>query len=114
MGQTPLQLSLGLTESDQQVGDPQTRIMQLLKIKEVAARLSHSEQTVRNLIARGHLECHRCPGIRVSEDQLAAYLISTYRSRETSGPPTKSPRPKPIRHLNADRLRQAWKEQGVD
>lgn len=87
--------------------------MQLLKVKDVAARLSHSEQTVRNLIARGLLECYRCPGVRISEEQLNAYLAKVHlrKSAPTHAKPTST---QSIRHLNADRLRQAWKEQGVD
>lgn len=87
--------------------------MQLLTVKDVAARLSHSEQTVRNLIARGQLDCYRCPGVRVSEEQLATYLSkSQQRPHSIDAPgtvPTQS-----IQFLNADRLRSAWKEQGVD
>lgn len=87
--------------------------MPFLTVKEVAKRLCHSEQTVRNLIARGELECYRCPGVRISEEQLAAYLSQAQRVP----PATSSPRrvqPQPIQHLNADRLLSAWKEQGVD
>lgn len=87
--------------------------MQLLKVKDVADRLSHSEQTVRNLIARGWLECYRCPGVRISEEQLEAYLARVHQRKSSR---THQPRPvtQSIRHLNADRLREAWKEQGVD
>ena len=88
--------------------------MQLLTVNEVAARLSHSPQTIRNLITRGVLDCYRCPGIRVSEEQLAVYLARSNKSanaKPSSRP--KSP-PQAILHLNADRLREAWREQGVD
>lgn len=90
--------------------------MQLLRVKDVAVRLSHSEQTVRNLIARGLLECYRCPGVRISEEQLDAYLKKAHLRKNA---PTRQERqghtsPQSIRHLNEDRLRKAWKEQGVD
>ena len=58
--------------------------MHLLNVNEVANRLSHSPQTVRNLIASGVLECYRCPGIRVSEEQLDAYFV---RSKRTQSAP---------------------------
>lgn len=87
--------------------------MQLLRVKDVAARLNHSEQTVRNLIARGLLECYRCPGVRISEEQVDAYLKKAHLRKNT---PTRQERTstQSIRHLNEDRLRKAWKEQGVD
>ena len=87
--------------------------MQLLKVKDVASRLGHSAQTVRNLIARGLLECYRCPGVRISEAQLAAYLTKAQRRNETRKHPPPSAT-QSIRHLDADRLREAWKEQGID
>lgn len=86
--------------------------MKLLTVRDVAERLCHSQQTVRNLIARGLLSCYRCPGVRISEEQLEAYLSKTHQVNNTRvrqlHPSTRS-----IRHLNADRLRDAWKEQGV-
>lgn len=87
--------------------------MQLLKVKDVAVRLSHSEQTVRNLIARGLLECYHCPGVRISEEQLEAYLSKVQQRKSTHVSQQRTPT-QSIRHLNADRLREAWKEQGVD
>jgi hypothetical protein len=76
--------------------------------------LSHSPQTVRNLIARGALECFRCPGIRVSETQLSAYLDRTKRKAESSRKPTRQLSQKPIEHLDRDRLRESWRKQGVE
>lgn len=46
----------------------------MLKIAQVAARLNCSLSTVYSLIAGKKLEYYRCPGIRVSEDQLLRYL----------------------------------------
>lgn len=88
--------------------------MQLLNVNEVAARLSHSPQTVRNLIARGVLDCYRCPGIRVSEEQLAVYLDRANTSVNAKPSSSQKSPPQAIVHLNADRLREAWQEQGVD
>jgi len=88
--------------------------MQLLNVNEVATRLSHSPQTVRNLISRRLLDCYRCPGIRVSEEQLEAYLAQANKpANDNPCSRHKSP-PQAILHLNADRLREAWREQGVD
>ncbi len=87
--------------------------MQLMTVRDVAKRLCHSPQTVRNLIARGLLKCYRCPGVRISEEHLEAYLSQVQQPRSTR---VRQPRPatRSIRHLNADRLRDAWKQQGVD
>lgn len=88
--------------------------MHLLNVNEVAKRLAHSPQTVRNLIAAGALECFRCPGIRVSEEQLGAYFARSKKTQPALRGPEKPVAPQAIVHLNADRLRQAWREQGVE
>ena len=59
----------------------------LLRVTEAAKRLNCSVATVYGLIESGRLGHYRCPGIRVSEEQLADYLQST--KRET----TESPHP---------------------
>ncbi len=46
----------------------------LLKVSDVAKRLNCSASTVYGLIERDLLPHHRCPGIRVSEEQINAYL----------------------------------------
>lgn len=51
----------------------------MLKIAQVAARLNCSVSTVYTLIEEQRLEHYRCPGIRVSEDQLIKYLESVKR-----------------------------------
>lgn len=54
----------------------------MLKVQEVARRLNCSQATVYRLIESGRLPHFRCPGIRVSEDQLSEYLAScTAKSR---------------------------------
>jgi hypothetical protein len=88
--------------------------MQLLNVNQVAARLSHSPQTIRNLIARGLLDCYRCPGIRVSEDQLATYLAQTKQRANTNESCSRKLTPQAIQSLDADRLREAWRKQGVE
>lgn len=88
--------------------------MHLLNVNEVAKRLAHSQQTVRNLISSGALECYRCPGIRVSEEQLDAYFVRSKKKQSAPRGTEKPAAPQAIVHLNADRLREAWREQGVE
>lgn len=54
----------------------------MLRIRQVAERLNCSVSTAYSLIETGKLAHHRCCGIRVSEDQLAAYLDETKREPE--------------------------------
>jgi excisionase family DNA binding protein len=48
----------------------------MLKINQVAARLNCSVRTVYQLVESKRLPHYRCPGIRISEDQLNEYLSS--------------------------------------
>lgn len=63
----------------------------MFRVSQVAERLNCSESTVRSLIARGLLEYHRCPGIRVSEEQIAEFLEETKREREKQEPRKQKP-----------------------
>lgn len=54
-----------------------------MKAAEVAERLNCSVSTVYDLIESGRLEHYRCPGVRVSEEQLACYLEETKRQRSS-------------------------------
>lgn len=55
----------------------------MLRVKQVAARLSLSESKVYELVERGELPHHRFGGaIRVSEEQIAEYLDATKRERK--------------------------------
>jgi excisionase family DNA binding protein len=58
----------------------------MLKVAQVAERLNCSVTTVYQLIQSGKLAHHRCPGIRVSEEQLCAYLEKTRREGEPAAP----------------------------
>lgn len=49
----------------------------MMKVHQVAERLNYSVATVYNLIEPKRLAHYRCPGIRVSEEQLAEYLDPT-------------------------------------
>jgi excisionase family DNA binding protein len=71
----------------------------LLKISEVAQRLNTSTSFVYEIIAEGRLRHHRLGrgqgAIRVSEEQLAAYLASCESAPVESQPPVTRPRPRP-------------------
>jgi excisionase family DNA binding protein len=54
----------------------------MLKVSQVADRLNCSVSTVYSLLESGRLGHHRCPGVRVSEEQLTAYLEETKREGE--------------------------------
>jgi excisionase family DNA binding protein len=70
----------------------------MFTVKEIAVKLNCSTQTVYNLVESGKLGHHRCPGIRISEAQLLAYLQETER-----GPGSRQrytgPRPIKLKHL---------------
>lgn len=70
----------------------------LLRVSEVAKRLSCSPSTVYSLLDTGQLEHHRCPGIRVSEKQLAAYLEQTKKGRTPRPQKIRKTRPK-LKHI---------------
>ena len=68
--------------------------MPLFKVQEVAQRLNCSISTVYSLIESGRLPHYRCPGVRVSEEQINAYLNDTKREQlESVSPKPKLPRP---------------------
>lgn len=55
----------------------------MLRVPQVAQRLNCSVSTVYSLIESGRLGHHRCPGVRVSEEQLKEYLEETRREHQT-------------------------------
>ncbi|MFN0018071.1 MAG: helix-turn-helix domain-containing protein [Pirellulaceae bacterium] len=57
---------------------------------EVASRLNCSIATAYALIEKRTLSHYRCPGVRVSEDQLEEYLEKTKREREEATPDKRS------------------------
>lgn len=68
----------------------------MLKVKQVANRLSLSQSKVYELVESGDLPHHRIGGaIRVSEEQLTEYLETTRRERGPAPQQRKTgPRPK--------------------
>lgn len=88
----------------------------LLRVSEVATRLNLSLSTVYQLIETGRLPSHNVgmrKGIRVSEAALLAYVeeCRSVRQLTPASPPAKNG--SPFRHLDAERLRDAWHRQGV-
>jgi excisionase family DNA binding protein len=73
-------------------------IPKLLRVSEVAEKLNCSLATVYSLIDSGHLGHHRCPGVRVSEQQLAAFLEETKRGRMPKPVKPNGTRPR-LRHI---------------
>ncbi len=70
----------------------------MLKVAQVAVQLNCSVSTVYSLIESGRLGHYRCPGVRVSEEQLQAYLQST--SPEHRREPRRQPQPRPrLKHI---------------
>ena len=71
----------------------------MLRVRQVAERLNCSVSTVYSLVESGKLGHHRCPGIRISEEQLAAFLEMTKKDQEaTSQPSCVNPRPR-LKHI---------------
>lgn len=68
-------------------------------VKEAAELLGHKESTVRNLIGKGSLGHHRCPGLRVSEEQIEEYLKETKMERRTPEPRKSKLRRPILRHI---------------
>lgn len=88
----------------------------MLRVREVAARLALSLSAVYQLIETGRLKSHCVgmrKGIRVMEDDLAAYLENTRRRAQDAPPPAAKKSGSPFKHLNGERLRAAWRRQGV-
>lgn len=66
----------------------------LLKVDAVARRLNNSPSTIYALIESGELEHYRCPGIRISEEQLARYLTASQRGGRAERQKRPARRPK--------------------
>lgn len=75
----------------------------MMKVEDVAGRLNVSDSFVYDAIADGRLKHHRLGrgrgGIRVSEEQLAAYLRDTERGGKSEEPAPKPVTPPRFQHL---------------
>jgi excisionase family DNA binding protein len=71
----------------------------MLRVRQVAERLNCSISTVYNLVETGKLGHHRCPGVRVSEDQLAAFLETAKREGEPAPQPKSAGSRPRLKHI---------------
>jgi excisionase family DNA binding protein len=89
----------------------------MLKLTQVALRLNTSLSNVYALIESGKLSFIRAgangKGYRVTEEDLQLFIDQAKKGRRAPALRRKE-NPRPFRNLNADRLRQAWRRQGVD
>ena len=73
--------------------------IKLHTVAETADILKCSESTVYDLLAKEKLGSHRCPGLRISDEQLQAYLEETKRERSEQQPRQRRPRLPRLRHV---------------
>ena len=91
--------------------------MSLLTVQEVAARLRCSLSSVYEMCAAGKLRCLRVGprrgSIRIRPEDLDVYLAAA--ESDALGPQTPMPKRtgRPFKHLDRDRLRDAWRRQGA-
>ena len=71
----------------------------MLKVSQVARLLNCSASTVYQLIEGGKLGHHRCPGVRVSDDQLQAYLEATKRGPQERTMTRRRPAQQTLKHI---------------
>lgn len=91
----------------------------LLKPKAVCERLGCSLANFYALIASKQLGAFRVGAsgkcYRVSEAQLQKFLDSRREHPGKNAPPfPKKTNPRLFKHLDGDRLREAWKKQGIE
>jgi len=87
-----------------------------LRVSEVATRLNLSLSTVYQLIETGRLPSHCVgmrKGIRVAESDLLTYVEQCRSARRQTPAPAPAKNGSPFKHLDAERLRDAWRRQGV-
>ncbi len=75
----------------------------MLKVADVAKRLNCSIATVYQLVESKRLSHYRCPGIRVSEEQLVEFLEATRRGPKVSCQPTLQSSRVPLKHIKLPR-----------
>lgn len=72
----------------------------LLKVSDVAKRLSLSVSKVYEIVEKRQISHHKIGGaIRISEEQVAEFLNETLQERGTRERPTRRPPPPRLRHL---------------
>ena len=75
----------------------------MLKVADVAKRLNCSIATVYQLVESKRLPHYRCPGIRVSEEQLTEFLEATRRGPKVGSQPTRQSIRVPLKHIKLPR-----------
>ena len=88
----------------------------MLRVSQVAQRLNCSLSMVYQLIESGRLPSHNVglkKAIRVSEDDLREYIERRRTAGRQRPAPASKPTGNPFRHLDGERLRAAWRRQGV-
>ena len=75
----------------------------MLKVSDVANRLNCSIATVYQLVESKRLPHFRCPGIRVSEEQLTEFLEAMRRGPKVSSQPTRQASRVPLKHIKLTR-----------
>ena len=71
----------------------------MLKVSQVADLLNCSAATVYQLIETGKLGHHRCPGVRVSDQQIQDYLESTKRGPRERVAAKRRPAQSTLKHI---------------
>lgn len=100
--------------NDTQIQNPTDE--RFLRVNEVAQRLNLSLSTVYQLIESGRLPSHCVgmrKGIRVAESDLLAYVEWCRSARRQAPAPAPKKNGSPFKHLDAERLLDAWRRQGV-
>lgn len=86
-----------------------------LTIRQSSERLGVAYNTIRNAILAGRLPAYKILGTyRIKPEDLDAFVEGCRveaGGRATAGPP--APRPTTLKHLDGERLRDAWIRQGV-
>ena len=71
----------------------------MLKVSQVAKFLNCSVSTAYQLIETGKLGHYRCPGVRVSEQQIQDYLESTRREPRERTATRRRPAQQTLKHI---------------
>jgi excisionase family DNA binding protein len=71
----------------------------MLKVSQVAKLLNCSVSTAYQLIETGKLGHHRCPGVRVSDEQIKDYLDATRREPQERTTARRRPARQTLKHI---------------
>ncbi|MBM4093526.1 MAG: helix-turn-helix domain-containing protein [Planctomycetes bacterium] len=90
----------------------------LLTVKQVAARLQVTDSCIHWLLNAGHMKHIRLGfgrgTIRIADDEVRGFIQRNTVPRRSRVVPQPRPKaPSTFTHLNSQRMRQRWAEQGV-